>query len=156
MSICVCGRIQRKCLDEDSLEKFLVGYFSPNGSVVREIGEKCVTYEGLNGESIISASFVREEAPPYNVYESAILKGEFEHAQSVTFDLKKEEATMEAFQKIILFFVWLVQRTDSDVLVTSDVHDELCLVRKTEILWSQDLSHDYGAEIGPTSVERNV
>ena len=32
---------------------------------------------------------------------------------------------------------------DSDILITSDVHNDICLLTENEIIWSESLSFDY-------------
>ena len=74
MSICVYGRIKRKCMDEDLLERFLADYYSSGSDIIKE-------------------------------------------------------------------------KINSDILITSDVHNDICLLQDKEIIWSQELSHDYSQVI---------
>lgn len=147
MSICIYGRIKRKCINENLFERFLVEFFSPKSDIVRRMDEKSVTYEGVSSENTVSISLVLEKKPPHNVYDSNIVNTEFRYVQLIIFEIKKEEATIDNYKKIIMFFIFLNNKIDSDILVTSDVHDEICLLKKTEIIWSKDLSYDYGEMI---------
>lgn len=147
MSICVYGRIKRKCIKENLFERFLVEFFSPKSDIVRRMDEKSVTYEGVSSENTVSISLVLEKKPPHNVYDSNIVNTEFRYVQLIIFEIKKEEATIDNYKKIIMFFIFLNNKIDSDILVTSDVHDEICLLKKTEIIWSKNLSYDYGEMI---------
>ena len=54
MSICVYGRIKRKCINEDLLEGFLVEFFSPKSDIARKNNEKCVIYEGISNKNKVS------------------------------------------------------------------------------------------------------
>lgn len=51
MSICVYVRIDQKYIDEDLLEKFLIGFFSIKSNIIREKSGDCVSYEGMNSEN---------------------------------------------------------------------------------------------------------
>lgn len=143
MSICVYGRIKRKCINENLLEKFLIEFFSPKSDIIKKSDEKCVTYEGVSSENKVSISFICDKKPPYNVYDSNIISDEFEYIQLILFEMEKEEATIDSYKEIIRFCIYLNKKIDSDILVTSDVHDEICLLKRTETIWSKDLSFDY-------------
>ena len=139
MSICVYGRIKRKCINEDLLEEFLVDFFSPKSDIVRKNNEKCVTYEGISNNKV-SISFISEKKPPYNVYNSNIIHDEFQYIQLIIFEIEKEEATIDKYKEIINFCIYLKEKIDSDILVTSDIHDDICLLEETEAIWSKDIS----------------
>lgn len=147
MSICVYGRIKQKCINEDILERFLGEFFSLRSDIVRKNNEKCIVYECVCNESKISISFISEKKTPYNVYDSNIINDEFEYIQLIIFEIEKEEATIDNYKEIIRFCIYLNEKIDSDILVTSDVHDEICLLKRTETIWSKNLSFDYGKMI---------
>ncbi|MDE7253469.1 MAG: hypothetical protein K2O32_11075 [Acetatifactor sp.] len=143
MSICVCGRIKRKCMDEDLLERFLSDYYSSGSDIIQENNGSCVTYKIVNSEDDVIISFINEKKAPYNVYDSNIIGDEFEYVQLILFDIKKEEATKDKYTKIIRFLIYLKAKINSDILITSDVHNDMCLLKDKEIIWSQELSLDY-------------
>ena len=144
MSICVYGRIKRKCINEDLLEGFLVEFFSPKSDIVKKNNEKCVIYEGISNKNKVSISFVSEKKPPYNLYDSNIINDEFEYIQLIIFEIEKEEATIDNYKEIINFCIYLKEKIDSNILVTSDAHDDICLLEGTEVIWSKDISFDAG------------
>ena len=136
------GRIKRKCINEDLLEGFLVEFFSPKSDIARKNNEKCVIYEGISNKNKVSLSFISEKKPPYNVYDSNIINDEFEYMQLIIFEIEKEEATIDKYKEIINFCIYLKEKIDSDILVTSDIHDDICLLEETEAIWSKDISFD--------------
>lgn len=138
MSICVYGRIKRKCMDEDLLEKFLTDYYGSD--IIRENNGDCVIYEIGNSEDDVMISFINEKKPPYNVYDSDITGDEFEYVQLIVFDIKKEEATMDKYKKIIGFLIHLKEKINSDILITSDVHNDICLLRDKEIIKNKNIA----------------
>lgn len=144
MSICVYGRIKRKCINEDLLEGFLEEFFSPKSNIVRKNNEKCVLYEGISNKNKVSISFISEKKPPYNVYDSNIINDKFEYLQLIIFEIEKEEAIIDNYKEIINFCIHLKEKIDSDILVTSDAHDDICLLEGTGVIWSEDLSIDSG------------
>ena len=147
MSICVYGRIKRKCMDEDLLERFLADYYSSGSDIIREKNGNCVTYEIVNSEDDVIISFINEKKTPYNVYDSSIIGDEFEYVQLILFDLKKEKASIDKYKKIIRFLIYLKEIINSDILITSDVHNDICLLQDKEIIWSQEFSLNYSQVI---------
>lgn len=143
MAICVYGRIKRKCIDEDLLEGILVEFFSLKSDFIRKKSEKCVIYEGITSENKVTISFISEKRPPYNVYDSNIINDEFEYVQLLLFDIKKEKASIDTYKEVISFCIRLKDKVDSDILVTSDVHDDICLLKGNEIIWSKNISVEY-------------
>ena len=77
------------------------------------------------------------------MYDSNIINDEFEYAQLILFAIKKEEASIDIYKDIICFCIYLRGKIDSDILVTSEVHDDICLLKGKEIIWSKNLSVDY-------------
>ena len=86
---------------------------------------------------------MNEKKAPYNVYDSGIIGEEFEYAQLILFDIKKENASVDKYKEIIRFFLCLKEKINSDILVTSDVHNDICLLQDEVIIWSQELPFDY-------------
>lgn len=143
MAICICGRIKRKCIDKDLLERTLVEFFSPKNEIIIQNDGKCVTYEGFYDENSVTVTFISEKKPPYNVYDSNITNDEFKYVQLILFDIEKEKASVDCCKRIINFCIYLKEKIDSDLLLTSDMHDDICLLKEKEIIWSKELSFDY-------------
>lgn len=130
MSICMYARINSKCINEEVLKENVINFFG-NEVIIQE-NRNYVIYE--NNKVIIS--FISEKKTPYNVYDSCICNGEFEYSQLIVFDIKKEDATIDEYKKIVDFCIYYKERVEGDVLITSDVHDEICLLRGEDIIWS--------------------
>lgn len=137
MSIFMCAKIQKACIDEKLLQKILADFFSPKNIIVEQTNKRCVTYEGVSDTMWIS--FVREECSPYNVWDSSILDGEFKFAQLIIFDIKKEDASIDTYKSIVNFCIHLKKKIQSDILITSDVHNDVCFLKGQEVIWSQDI-----------------
>lgn len=135
MSISVYGRIKNKCINEDFLENSLVEFFSHKSDVIRKKDRNCITYERAGSENEVTISFIDEKKPPYNVYDSTIINDEFEYVQLILFDIKKEEASIDRYKEIIRFFIYIKEKIDSDILVTSDVHNDICLLTGKKVIW---------------------
>lgn len=151
MSISVYARIKEKCVNKDLLKKAIKDFFQPEKDVFMQSDAKCVTYEGISEKNTIVIFFVSDNRPPYNIYDSGIINGEFEYMQSIIFDIDKEDTSVDRFAEIINFCIYLNGKIESEILVTSDVHNDICLVKTQEILWSQELSFDYKNMVTPQS-----
>lgn len=130
-------------MDEDLFERFLVDYYSLSSNFIIEKNENSVTYEVVKGEDDVIISFVNEKKAPYNVYDSKIIGDEFEYVQLIIFDIKKESASKEKYREVIRFLIYLKEKINSDILITSDVHNDICLLQDEKTIWSQELSFDY-------------
>lgn len=142
MSICVYGRIKRKCINNNLLEKTLVTLFTPKRNVKKN-NNMYETYDSVSNEKVMTVSFISEKKAPYNVYDSNIINAEFEYMQLIIFDIAKEKASVDIYKEIINFCVCLNRKTNSDILVTSDAHDDICLLTERKINWSKNLSFNY-------------
>lgn len=72
----------------------------------------------------------------HNIYDSDIVNTEFEYHQLLIFELDKEDITVNFYIEIIKFFSFLGKEIKSRILVTSDAHDEICLLDDKNTLWS--------------------
>ena len=143
MSFSVCARIKEKCVSEELLEKAIADFFQSPHDILVQRNTACVIYEGIDEDGVTVIYFNSDSRPPYNIYDSEITGGKFEFMQSIFLDIGKETATIDRFAKMISFCIYLYGKVKSEILVTSDVHDDICLVKAGEILWSEALCFDY-------------
>ena len=143
MSFSVCARIKEKCVCEELLERAIVDFFQPPQDILMQRDGTHVTYGGIDEDGVTVIYFNSDSRPPYNIYVSEITGGKFEYMQSIDLDIGKETATVDRFAKMISFCIYLYGKVKSEILVTSDVHDDICLVKAGEILWSEALCFDY-------------
>lgn len=137
MSISVSGRIKMKKLNSELYKKIISEY--PLYKKAINIEDNDFSYIGNDfGYDI---SFIEKKAPT-NIWDSDILGDEYEYSQIIIFDLYKEMERVEdinyneAFQSIIDFFIFLNKEIASQILVTSDVHNDICYIDK-DIRWSE-------------------
>ncbi len=121
MSLCVYARIADICLSEEELTKILKQYsiFSDNN---------------------IYVSLIDKTHSPYNVYEYNCCEEKYKYNQVVIFELDKERLTADAIPSIINFCVELERKVLSSILITSDAHNEICLIQNHEVqYWRDDI-----------------
>ena len=51
-----------------------------------------------------------------------------------------ENAAIDTYKIIVEFCKYLKTKMESDILVTSDVHNDICLLREQEIIWAQGIA----------------
>lgn len=134
----MCGRVNKYCIDENLLEKVMVEFFSPKSALSKQICSNHVTYEGITDENKVIISFVNKKSSPYNIFDSSIVNGEYEFTQLLLFEINKQDATIDTYKNVIEFCIYLRSKIQSDILVTSEVHDDICLLKEQEIIWAQN------------------
>lgn len=143
MSLYMYGSVKEKCIDEKLLEKTMIEFFSSKNTITKQVNERCVTYEGITENNKVIISFLCEEIAPGNVWDSNIIGGEFEFTQSLIFDIDKEYASVDTYKTIIEFCKHLKTKIESDILITSDMHNDMCLLKGQEIIWADSISWKY-------------
>ena len=138
MSICFYGRINKRCINEELLEKFIADYFSPSKNVIKQVNKGSVIYEGFSDADKIIMSFVNEKKPPYNVDDSNVIGSEYEYIQLIIFDVNKSESSIDTYKEIINFCIYIRKRIEGDILITSDIHDDICLLKKEDKIRSEN------------------
>lgn len=130
------ARIKNKVIDEDELGKNIAEFFLPKNTIIVQKTKNRVIYDGIYEDGKVKVYFINEKKSPYNVYDSGICNGEFQYTQLIIFDIKKEDASTYEYKKILNFCIYLKKKVEGDILVTTDVHDEICLLKEHDIVWS--------------------
>ena len=144
MSISLYGKIKKKKLNLDLLKKSISDYFLRDNGAKLEYNGRFFFYECKDFECDIY--FGEDKKPPYNVWDSQILNDEYEFAQTIMFDLRKEIDYDMAYKSIIDFFIFLNEGIACPILVTSDVHNDICYIDK-DIRWSENWLNRYEDKI---------
>lgn len=136
MSICMYARIQKKCITEDLLAKKICDFFvKQKGSTNRD----CIIKEKKFTSDEIIITFIEEKKTPYNIYDFNICDKEFEYKQVIIFDIKKEALSKEKYKLIINFCENLGKEIETKVLLTSDVHNEICMIEDENVEWFNNI-----------------
>ena len=138
MSLCIYARIQNECLKQEVLDKGIHDYFSPQYKIMQNKNMQEISYKIANEHNDVIISFVQKKAAPYNVYDSDIIGDEFKFLQLIIFDMNKETSSTAEYKEIIKFCRYLKEKINSCILITSDMHDEICYLKENKIIWSDD------------------
>lgn len=136
MSIYIYGRIQQN-IDNQILKETIANFFSVNKNIIEQNDGNCTTYENICDYNEFIISFVNEKKSPYNIYESEITNNEFKYTQLIIFDIRKDKVLKDKYIRIVDFFIYLSQKVGSNILVTSDMYDDICLIQSQGIIWSK-------------------
>ncbi|MBC8061038.1 MAG: hypothetical protein H7Y18_10260 [Clostridiaceae bacterium] len=71
-------------------------------------------------------TFVKNECPPFNEYETLFLQNNFKYNQSVLFGINKEGDFREIYSKMLELIFNLMSKINTNALLTSSVHDDIC------------------------------
>lgn len=140
-------------MDSEVLERAIENFRFFSGKIIKQADKKSITYECIEtNEDVIS--FFSEKTFPYNVYDSSII-GDYVYEQLLIFDIRKDLALNWKYERIIDFCIYLRKQINSDMLLTSDVYDDICLIEESGIIWSSTfpLKEDMkNCEIGHTNL----
>lgn len=137
MSICFCAGLQQKCLNQEWLYQIISEYWFEN-QILQQKEERCIFYEGMK-DGIVGIAFIEEERYPYSIYISDILGKEYHMAQSIVFCTDKMQYSIDTYKKIIDFCIFLKSKITSNLLLTSDVHNEICFIYENGIIWAKEV-----------------
>lgn len=134
MSISVVGRIKEKRMNEELFKNYIISYFHTD---IKEnlVYDKDVFFYKCNKFSF-SIIWDNDRKYPANIWDSDILNDEYEYSQIIMFDLCKEIDYESAYKCILDFFIFLHEKILCDILVTSDVFNDMCYMNNHKFLWS--------------------
>ena len=133
MSIDVSAKIQKNFINVKDIELYIKDFFLVIENLNKQsLGNVTMFSDFYNDNKIIIYFTENENA----VYNSLFFKDEFKYSQSLLFDIKKDNISTKEFVTIINFCKYIRKRINSDILITSNVHDEICIVKINEIIFS--------------------
>lgn len=66
--------------------------------------------------------------------EELLEKAIVDFTQLLLFEIDKQYAVIDTYKNIVEFCIYLRFKIQSDILVTSEVHDDICLLKEQEII----------------------
>ena len=137
MSISAYGRINKKKMDTVLFRESVIAYFLPEGEITISNNGACDIVSFIKNNTQVDIFFAEAEKPPFNVWDSDIIDGEFKFEQLIIFDPEKENFFPEWYVEFINYCILLSKKTGSNILFTSDAHNDICLIKGNDICWSQ-------------------
>lgn len=138
MSISMCAKIAPHCVTEHILEEALKSYFIVTNDLQKNYDDRCIVYKNFIENNDVTISFVEKKKPPYNIYDSEILNSEYMYNQAIIFNINKNANIAGIYHTILKFCKYLQSVVHAEILITSDSHGEICLIKMASaILWSE-------------------
>ena len=134
MSISVDGLIKCKKLQDELFRKYIYSYFIVDNSQDLKYENNYFVYKC--DKYTFHIYFSKDRIYPANIWDSDILKKEYEYSNIIMFDLCKGIDYEEAYRCILDFFVFLHEEIQCDILVTSDVFNDICYMTDHKYHWS--------------------
>jgi hypothetical protein len=131
MSISISIRIKENCISELQYEKYLESYFDMKCSK-KNIRKTCVIYECYFSKYGFTTSFYQQIKEPYNIYDSEILNNEYEYNQEIVFNIDKHRDISIIYNTVLKFSFYIYNKVKTDFLITSDTHNDICLIKSPE------------------------
>ena len=142
MSISVVGRIKEIKLNEELFKKYIISYFNTNMQHNLVYDKEVFFYKCNEFSFNIIGDYDRKY--PANIWDSDILNDEYEYSQIIMFDLCKEIDYERAYKCIHDFFAFLHKEILCDILVTSDVFNDICYMTDHKYYWSDQWLNRWG------------
>lgn len=54
---------------------------------------------------------------------------------------RNNNVSVDVIRMVVDFCIYLRRHIECDILVTSDMHDEICLLKNQTIIWNEDVMH---------------
>ena len=129
--------IKKVFLDRDSLKKYIIEYFKPDTELlVRELENNNIIYRNFCAYNIEFCLEEKTEDDHYSHWESYILGDDLHFSQQIIIRFEKTALSTDQYVLCIGFFRYLKEKTESEMLFSSDTSDEICLFREDKIIFA--------------------
>lgn len=144
MSLWMYAKISQKSFELKLVETMLKDFFPNAKALVRNVDKSAmrtvIGYQGVSSD-LDEVLFLAEQKRPFSTYESNLYGGDFQYEQELIFCLDKSKVTVEVTRMVVNFCIYMRGHIECDILVTSDMHDEICLLKEQTIIWNEDAMH---------------
>lgn len=140
MSIEISAKIKKAVFSVNVIKKSLSDFFNSSAKVY-QIGESSYKFtQFCENDDIIL--FFRYYNNDYHYWDSLILKAEYSYCQSLVFDVSKFSDVANNFKIVFEFLLELQKTYNSDILITSNIHDEICYINiDSKAIWSNNCNY---------------
>lgn len=124
MSVEISAKIKKDVFSVNIIKKSLSDFFN---SLVKvdKIGEYSYKFTHFyeNDDIILFFKYYNND---HHYWDSLILKTEYSFCQVLVFDVSKFSDIADNFKIVFEFLLKLQKTYNSDILITSNIHDEIC------------------------------
>lgn len=140
MSVEISAKIKKDVFSVNIIKKSLSDYFN-SPAKVDEIGENSYKFTHFYENDDIILFFIYYNND-HHYWDSLILKTEYSYCQSLVFDVSKFSDLSDNFKIVFEFLLELQKTYNSDMLITSNIHDEICYIDiDSKKIWSNNCDY---------------
>ncbi len=129
--------IKKGFLDKESLKKYIIDFFKPENEIlITEQKYNVVQYRNFCSEGMIIYFDEKVEDDYHSNYKSEILGDDFKYTQEIGIEFNSDIPDVDQYFRAIKFCKYLKAKTEDDILLASDILDEICLFHEDKITFT--------------------
>lgn len=130
-------------LTQDSLQGLISEYWKYDLKQLEAFGNTILSGAFRGDEQSFIVYFVNNKS----YWDSSITDAEFDYSQMISIGIDKEEEDLtDIIYSAIDFFIFVSQKTGAEILIKSEIHNDICHVQNGAPKWDQhfyDMYRDY-------------
>lgn len=140
-----CAMISKYQINVDSLQQYVKKFWNTEiekVDLVRKTDQEEIYRMGFKDFEM----YVIDHTEEVEHWDSTILNSEFKTKQEIIMDITYSDAIKENIYSIVKHFMDISKATNTDMLITSEVHNDICFVgtySKTGIKWDDSFYKEY-------------
>ena len=139
VSVDIVAKIERNMFSLDIINKSLCDFFNCTAKMDK-IDENKYRFSCFYENDDIVLFFM--DSSDYRYWDSIILKSKYGYLQSLIFDISKFSDLNKNFKIVLKFLLKLQKLCNSNVLITSTIHDEICYINvESKVIWSNNCGY---------------
>ena len=137
------ARLKDAVLNETTIIDCFRGFLGYDVNIIEKYGNTIrmeTALDDINAVEVYLPTYMSDDG---KVYGSELYGGDYSYHQNLIIALDKNIADMDAVSKVINIFIHISKKISSDMLITSDVHDEILYIHDDERVWNKSFLNLY-------------
>ena len=140
MSLEMSLRIKKKIITKSEFEYSVKKFFNNKElNAVNNYIYGISIHDFYNSYGIIF-TLIEDKKPPYNIYDSELIKGEYEYSQVLSFEIDKTRELNIIYDTIFKYVLNMVKKFHLEALLTSDFSEDICLFQTDEVYYNKNVT----------------
>ncbi len=138
-----CARLKDAVLNETTIIDCFRGFLGYDVNIFEKYGNTIrmeTALDDINAVEVYLSTYMSDDG---KVYRSGLYGGDCSYHQNLIIALDKSIADMDAVSKVINIFIHISKKISSDMLITSDVYDEILYIHDDERVWNKSFLNLY-------------
>ena len=142
-SIDYVARVQNACLTEDYLVDAVVKAFGYALRVVEKYDNTIYMEANSKNKKEFELYLTTYSINQKGVYESELIGKDYTYCQNLILSLDKESMEKETIASVVSFLLHIAEERMTEMLITSDIYDEICYICNGDKEWEQTFYANY-------------